>query len=164
MLSAGYLYPSCHTLGYGISYSCHKSNPITALDRLWGFQKVEAPRFHMKVVRSALRTGLLRLRKYSWYSFLSEAEATAGRIMSIKKNLVTPSEIEPTTFRLIAQCLNQLRHRVSLRIVVILIGISPFFPHTYSSTATLRRILLFVTNRIWLFSLQPAQIQIYGHL
>ena len=38
-----------------------KSNPITVLDRPWGFQEVEAPRFqdirHMKVVRlSALRT------------------------------------------------------------------------------------------------------------
>ena len=37
------------------------SNPITGLDRPWGFQEVEAPRFqgnrHMKVVRlSALRT------------------------------------------------------------------------------------------------------------
>ena len=39
-----------------------KSNPITGLDRPWGFQEVEASRFkdsrHMKVVRlSALRIG-----------------------------------------------------------------------------------------------------------
>ena len=38
-----------------------ESNPFTGLDRLWGFQEVEAPRFqdsrHMKVVRlSALGT------------------------------------------------------------------------------------------------------------
>jgi hypothetical protein len=43
---------------------CKKSNPITGLDRPWGFQEVEAPRFqdnkHIKVVRlSALRTGRL---------------------------------------------------------------------------------------------------------
>ena len=44
---------------------CHEqSNPITGLDRPWGFQKLEAPRFqdnrHMKVVSlSALRTGRL---------------------------------------------------------------------------------------------------------
>jgi hypothetical protein len=48
----------------------------------WGFQEVENPRFqdnrHMKVVRlSALHTGRLYTslpRKYSWYSFLLEAE------------------------------------------------------------------------------------------
>ena len=42
----------------------NKSNPITGLDRPWGFQEAEAPRFqdnrHMKVVRlSTLRTGCL---------------------------------------------------------------------------------------------------------
>jgi hypothetical protein len=41
-----------------------KSSPITGLDRPWGFQEVEAPRFldnrHMKVVRlSAIGTGRL---------------------------------------------------------------------------------------------------------
>jgi len=59
------------------------SNPITDLDRHLGFQEVEAPRFrdnwHMNVVRlSALRTGCLYPRKYSWYSFLLEAESTPG--------------------------------------------------------------------------------------
>ena len=52
-----------------------------------GFQEMEAPRFqdsrHMNVVRlSALRTArlytLTHPRKYSWYSFLSEAESTPG--------------------------------------------------------------------------------------
>ena len=28
--------------------------------------------------------------------------------------LVTPPEIEPATFRLVAQCLNQLRHRATI--------------------------------------------------
>jgi len=52
------------------------------LDRPSGFQEVEAHRFqdirHKKVVRlSALRTGhFYSPRKYSWYSFLLEAELT----------------------------------------------------------------------------------------
>ena len=45
-----------------------KGNPITGLDRPWGFKQVEAPRFqdsqHMKVVKlSALRTGRLYLQE-----------------------------------------------------------------------------------------------------
>jgi hypothetical protein len=47
--------------------------------------------------------------KYSWYSFLLEAESTPrrsafGRIRAIK-NSNDISRIEPTTFRLVAQCL-----------------------------------------------------------
>ena len=43
-----------------------KSNPIMGLDKTWGFQEAEVPRFqdnrHMKVVKlSALRTGRLYL-------------------------------------------------------------------------------------------------------
>jgi hypothetical protein len=58
-------------------------NPITGLDTLWAFQEVQAPRFqenrHMKAVRlSAPRTGRLYPMKYSWYSFLLEAESTPG--------------------------------------------------------------------------------------
>jgi len=61
-----------------------QSNPFTGLDRPWGFQEFEAPRFqdnrHMKVViLSALRTGrLYPPRKYSWYAFLLESESTPG--------------------------------------------------------------------------------------
>ena len=49
----------------------------------WGFQEVEALRFHdsqhMKAVRlSALCTSCLYTQKYSWYSFLLEAESTPG--------------------------------------------------------------------------------------
>ena len=63
------------------------SSPIAGLERPRGFQEIEAPRFqdsrHTQVVRlSALRTGRLPPppppRKYSWYSFLLEAESTPG--------------------------------------------------------------------------------------
>ena len=56
-------YPTSYCRGYKSKVK-NKSNPATGLDRPWGLQEVEAPRFqdnrHMKVVRlSALRTGHL---------------------------------------------------------------------------------------------------------
>ena len=57
--------------------------PVVSLDRPWGFQEFEAPRFqdsqHMMVVRFlALHTDRLYLQNYFWYSFLSEAESISG--------------------------------------------------------------------------------------
>ena len=89
----------------------------TGLNRIWGFQEDGAPRFndnrHTKVVRlSVLRTGCLYPpRKYSWYSFLLEAESSsqhseAGRIVSMKNSYDTIGS------RFVAQCLNKQYHRV----------------------------------------------------
>jgi len=63
-------------------------------------------------------------RKYYWYSFLLEAESTPGPYFWPEglyqwKIPVTPLEIKPTTFRLVAQSLNELRHCVPrVRIVL----------------------------------------------
>ena len=83
---------------------------------------VEEPRLqenrHIKLLRfPALPTGRLYPRKYSWYSFLLEAESAPGPQCGRKdyvneKFPVTPSGIEPEIFRLVAQFLNQMRHRV----------------------------------------------------
>jgi hypothetical protein len=97
------------------------SNPITGLDRPWGFQEFDSPKFqdnqHIKVVMlSAICTGRFYSQKYSWYLFLLQAESTPGTECS-RKDYVNEKfqwhhrRTESVTFRLVAQCLNQLRHQ-----------------------------------------------------
>jgi hypothetical protein len=67
----------------------------------------------------------------SWYSFLLQAESTPARAIvrleglgQLKKS--TSSGLEPATFRLVAECLSQLRYRMPLRHVQYKANAVPF--------------------------------------
>jgi len=64
----------------------------------------------MKVV-SPMHRPLLPSRKYFWYSFLLDPVNEVD-----EKLQMTPPGIEPATYRLLALCLNQLRHYIVLYI------------------------------------------------
>ena len=95
-----------------------KAIPIQAWPGPWGSRRLSLPEFDNRGMKVALRTGrLYSPRKYSWYSFLLEADSTPRAIVRSEelnqwKSSMTSPGIEPATFRLLPRGLNQMRHRV----------------------------------------------------
>jgi hypothetical protein len=97
-----------------MSKSKRLCNLCTGLDRPWGFQEAETPRFqdsrHVKEVRfSALRTGRLFPQEISLILICVRGRVDPRIVVRPEelcqwKISVTPSGIEPATFWLIADC------------------------------------------------------------
>jgi hypothetical protein len=99
-----------------------KAIPLQALTGRWGSWRLRLLEFldnrHLKVVRlSTLSTGRLYPQErflvlISVRGWVDPRAIVWPEGLSHWKISVTPSGIEPATFRLVAQCLNQLCHRV----------------------------------------------------
>ena len=101
----------------------------TGQDRPWGSLEVEAPRFqdsrHMKLVRwSAIRIGRLETQ-HIILVHISVRGRVDPKPTVLPEGLcqwriqMTPSGIEPATFRLVARCLNHLRHHVHVKHILV---------------------------------------------
>ena len=99
-----------------------KSVSLQAWSSPEGSRKLRFPDFMTTVQEggnfSALPTGCIYPQEISWYSFLLEAESTPRTIVRSEglcqwKIPMTPSGIEPATFRFVAQHLNHCASAVT---------------------------------------------------
>jgi hypothetical protein len=94
-----------------VQQSHSRTGEVLRVPGAWDFQiSTQLGYEGLKVVSPTHRPPLIP-RLYSWYSFLLEAKSILGpEGLSQWKLPMTPSGIEPATFRLVVQCLKRLRH------------------------------------------------------
>jgi hypothetical protein len=108
------------TINQKVQQSHYRPEQVLRVPAGWGSQISRQSAHEDGTVVSHMHQPLLPPMKYSWYSFLLEAESTPQPEGLCQWKLpMIPSGIEPITFWLVAQGLNQLRHKQRAPIPII---------------------------------------------
>ena len=130
----GEISPKMYSYSY-IKQSHYSPGQAQRVPGGWGSQISRQSAHEVDKVVSPTHRPPLPPRKYSWYSFLLEAVDPRATVRPEGfcqwKIPITASGIEPATFRLVAQCLNQLCHRVPRYSYIIFCLLLFYISETY---------------------------------